>query len=82
MIQTSIFDKSNKQIKMMESIPKQQNGDDCGLAVCLNARAIVNMKENQTPSKDFDWGYELTNKSKYLRKKIATELVINQLFEN
>ena len=45
---------------MMESIPKQKNEDDCGLAVCLNARAIVNIKENQTPSKDFDWGYELT----------------------
>ena len=67
---------------MMESIPIQKNQDDCGLAVCLNARAIVNIKENKTPSKNFDWGYELTEKSEELRKQIATELVMNKLFEN
>ena len=68
---------------MMEGIPKQRNGDDCGLAVCMNARAIVfNSQENITPTKSFNWGYELTEESEELRKRLATELVMNKLLDN
>lgn len=37
--------------------PQQHNNDDCGLAVCMNARALHRKNSEQYHQPGFDWGY-------------------------
>ena len=63
--------------RILKHVPQQKNTNDCGLAVCLAARAIHDVKGEDFMFPVFEWGYELQEVSEHLRKRTATELVRN-----
>ena len=64
--------------KCSRDLPKQENPDDCGLEVCLNARAIHTQGFQEL---EYQRLIKLQKTPKELRKRTAIELVKQRLYD-
>eukprot|EP00347_Sterkiella_histriomuscorum_P014747 403359695 len=74
--QNRALDPSKWTFEVLEYVPKQNNGHDCGMCVCLNIRHFALTNQQLSDNKIEKFGYEINDETSVkMRMKIGVELL-------